>query len=229
LLLYAVSAAFALLSLLLVRPRGLVIGIFAVAVVVVCFAIQRLRIPELLELHRVIVRGLHQREVIAYNMRVREAAELLGNASTAADVENALVHCFGVSEFERVELNWVGDGGRGYSIRVGEGGNWPTPVLRNGKGPSVAHAVPRSATEVGASRVWEICLPFRDGHGQILGTLTLWAQTERVHLLMDLRLVARELQPLLQAALTRTTLVEEKRVPTSERRISAEVGIAQAS
>src|SRR5690606_4803900 len=76
LILYAASAGFALLSLVLVQPSGRTTAmLFIIAGVAVWLAVQRLRIPELVEFGRVLGRSTRQRKVIAHNVRIRRAIE----------------------------------------------------------------------------------------------------------------------------------------------------------
>jgi UDP-GlcNAc:undecaprenyl-phosphate GlcNAc-1-phosphate transferase len=226
LLLYAVSGTFALLSLLLVQPaRASVAVVFGVAGIIVYLAIHRLRIPELLELHRVLDRGRLQRAVIMHNMRVREAATSLQGIRSVLEIERVLSNCFAESEFERVELHWSGEAPRNTVELIIP----PNRERTNGSLPAIRSAAVTHQEETMRQTLWEISLPFRDSQGRRTGALTLWPADINRHLLTDVRLVAAELKPALQAALESICAPDEIRVPAPDRRLVSTVGVAQAS
>ncbi|HSG48354.1 MAG TPA: MraY family glycosyltransferase, partial [Longimicrobiales bacterium] len=106
---YALTAVFSVLSLLLAGGRAAVVG-FGLALMgaVVVVFVQRLRSPEFLEWAKLFTWGRLQRVVVERNMRVRQAAERLHRARTQGEVLTALEHAFGDGEFTRLEL-WLED------------------------------------------------------------------------------------------------------------------------
>jgi len=192
LVVYAASALFALLSLLLVRPGGhMQAAVFVVVGLVVLIGVQRLDIPELLELRRLVHRGLHPRRVIARNVRIREAVDALGRARSGAEVVAALEHALAAGEFVRAEL-WLPE-------RLGR-------VLADARAVQRAHAGYRwawAAADRPSDELWELRLPFRGADGLDAGQLCLWQRVQDEHPLADVRLIATQLQPALVRALGR--------------------------
>jgi UDP-GlcNAc:undecaprenyl-phosphate GlcNAc-1-phosphate transferase len=189
--LYAGCAAFALLSMMLAQPGyrgdGVVLGI---AGVVLWISVQRLRIPELLEVGRIVRRGLHQRAVIGHNVRIREAMSRLHEVTDPFGLDAALRCALEAGEFVRAEL-WV-------QLPLGE------PLLE----ADVARccdgcAVWAVAQESAPSEAWELRIPFKDASGHVLGRLSFWFASDARHVLTDLRLVAQELEPQILGALKR--------------------------
>ena len=191
LVLYAASAAFALISMLLVYPGyRLDAVLLGFAGVVLSLAVQRLRIPELLEVGRIVRRGLHQRTVIGHNVRIREAIARIGAADDPYGLTAALRYALEAGEFMRAEL-WV-------DLPLGAPlAHAGIAELRDGC------AVWRLAQESVPRESWEIRLPFRDAQGVMLGRLSFWYASDARHVLTDLRLIAQELEPEIVAALRR--------------------------
>jgi hypothetical protein len=175
---------------------------FIIAGIVVCLAIQRLRIPEILELQRVFDRGLYQRRVIAHNTRLRESIMLLQTVEEAPDLERALRHAFEQGEFDVVELSMRGDPAPPLNLQVVRNG----ASNGHGNGPGVID-ISREARQKHAvvPSGWEISLPFRNPAGEVVGALTLWSNAEKGHILTDLSLIARGLQPALREAYARVS------------------------
>ena len=191
LLLYLVSAGFAMLSMMLVHPNGAITAtIFVVAGAIVLLGVQRLNIPELLELRRILHRGFHQRNVIANNVRLREAVTKLQQSHGAEDITRALGHAFSSGEFVRAELHMPADFAAPF-VAAGlvskRGGNfiwyWESSVSR--------------LTKLN----WEMRLPVRVASWQDAAYLSIWICGSTDFLLTDLRLLASDLGPSLEAAL----------------------------
>jgi UDP-GlcNAc:undecaprenyl-phosphate/decaprenyl-phosphate GlcNAc-1-phosphate transferase len=196
LLLYAVCGGFALLSLLLVNPSNsasvIVLVVTGLAVLV---AVQRLGIPELIEVRRILNRSLCQREVIAYNVKIRESIGQLRRAHTAEGAFDALRRAFEQGEFARVELSLTPQFAPGLAQAQG--------VVAEPGGYRWSWARPEA--EESEARLWELALPFRDATGHVVGRLSLWRPADGAHLLSDVRMVALELQPAFREALIRTS------------------------
>jgi UDP-GlcNAc:undecaprenyl-phosphate/decaprenyl-phosphate GlcNAc-1-phosphate transferase len=199
LVIYAVCVVFALLSLLLVRPAGSQLAVpFVVAGIILWIAVRRLRIPELTEVGRIVERGLAQREVIAHNLRVREAMLRLRSARDPAAMLAALESAFDGSEFRRGEF-WLpteaaGPLIDGRSVRYWEGGclwRW---------------AAPEPFREEDSM---EVRLVFRDASGCRIGRFSLWRPLQGQGLFTDIQLIATELLPEFQRALGRLAEVQQ--------------------
>ncbi|MGH7480840.1 MAG: hypothetical protein ACRELV_01690, partial [Longimicrobiales bacterium] len=193
-LLYAVCAGFALIALVLLQPSGPTVGtLLLVTGVIVWLGVQRLHIPELVEVGRVVRRGLAQRHVIANNVRVREAAELLRRASTPSSVTEAICHILDSNEFVGAEL-WVTDElappFRDCGLtRQGERGHlwtWSQDSL---------HTT--------AQTDWEARIMIRGADDEPLARLSLWPAATNAHILTDMRLLALVVRPELRRALYR--------------------------
>ena len=206
LLIYAACGGFALLSVLLVQPGGPRLGgLFVTAGVILGLGVQRLRIPELVELGQIMGRSLAQRQVIAHNMRIRDAAAQMRKARDATAAVAALESAFEGSEFQRAEL-WLPTelagpllGAR--SVRLSEGGclwRW---------------AAPAPFVEEGA---FEVRLPFRDERGRRIGRLSLWRPLGGQRLFTDIRLVADELLPEFENGLKRLREAPPVPLPAGE-------------
>lgn len=108
LLLYGVCAILALASLILLSPDMAAVGlVFLVVGTATFIGVQRLKIPEILELRRLITRGLQQPGVIARSVALREAA---AGVSGAGDVEAMLAEvgrAFEQTDFLEAEIRFV--------------------------------------------------------------------------------------------------------------------------
>ena len=91
LVLYGVSAVLAMLSLLLLSPFGYKWGVVAVILAGGMFlGMHELRYHELSELRRVCLRFMRQRKIIANNLRIVQAVEVLGHCNSMAEICMAL-------------------------------------------------------------------------------------------------------------------------------------------
>ncbi len=189
--LYGAAGLFALLSLLLIQEQTAG-GVFLVIGVVVLFVVQRLDIPEVLELRRILYRSLRQRSAIAHNVRIREAAVHLARAESPAHVLAALDWAFELGEFDHAQLRLA------------------VPAARRLDGtPPGAYIGEQlvwerfNSTAADPEGHWSLELPLGDDNGARIGTLHLWRAAASEHVLTDLRLVALTLKPALIAALRR--------------------------
>ncbi|HET9983733.1 MAG TPA: MraY family glycosyltransferase [Longimicrobiales bacterium] len=202
----AASAAFVVLALASARARPEAAAACAVVLgLIVLRWIGRLGIPELLEVRRIASRGLRQRWVIANNVRIREAVVRLRGAQDSAAIAGALTHAFDSGEFEHVEITF----------------EVPQPFLSLDAGPlqREGHAYRWAWTTKAAGvpgRGWEIRLPFAAEELGLSGQLSLWRSNAGQHLLTDLPLIAREVVPEIQHALSRLergAAVADRRIP----------------
>jgi UDP-GlcNAc:undecaprenyl-phosphate/decaprenyl-phosphate GlcNAc-1-phosphate transferase len=104
-LLYGVSAIFALLSLFLLLPGGATLGLILVVVGTgVWFGVQQLGYLEFGEIRRVAERTLEQRSVFVNNLSIRRATENLKVARDFAEVCRVLESAFSSNDFDAFEL-----------------------------------------------------------------------------------------------------------------------------
>jgi len=104
-LLYGVSAVFALLSLFLLWPTGSSLGlVLAVLGIGIWIGVQHLGYLEFGELARVAQRTLDQPQIFVNNLAIRRATEELKVAHDYEQVRRILVAAFGSNDFDSFEL-----------------------------------------------------------------------------------------------------------------------------
>jgi UDP-GlcNAc:undecaprenyl-phosphate GlcNAc-1-phosphate transferase len=104
-LLYGVSAAFAMLSLFLLWPTGSSLGlVLAVLGIGIWIGVQHLGYLEFGELARVAHRTLNQPQIFVNNLAVRRASEELKVARDYEQVRRILVAAFSNNDFDGFEL-----------------------------------------------------------------------------------------------------------------------------
>jgi len=103
--LYAVSAIFALLSLFLLWPTGSTLGlVLAVVGTGIWLGVQHLNYLEFGELRRVAQRTIEQRQIVINNLSVRRAVEELKVAGDFDQVRSILIAAFETNDFDAFEL-----------------------------------------------------------------------------------------------------------------------------
>ncbi|MGA7081480.1 MAG: MraY family glycosyltransferase [Terriglobales bacterium] len=104
--LYAVSALFAMLSLFLLWPTGSTVGlVLAVVGTGIWLGVQHLNYLEFGELRRVAQRTIDQRQIVINNLSVRRALEELKVAIDFNQVRSILVAAFEGNDFDGFELH----------------------------------------------------------------------------------------------------------------------------
>lgn len=185
-LVYAASAAVALLAMLFVNPSARSTAVVLIILGAGFFLIARfLKLHELNELGRLARRGALQARAVAVNVSLRHAAERLEAAHTLADIRDALGVLFERSEFDDV----VVVAGESHDRR-GTSRAWR---LVDG---TFVEAWPERRTDE-----WEVVCPFQ-GNGWS-GELRLRRRLGRRSLLLDLNLLLELVQPALNAAASR--------------------------
>src|SRR5438876_5497483 len=114
--LYAVSALFALLSLFLLWLTGSSLGlVLAVVGTGVWLGVQHLGYPEFGEIRRVAQRTLDQRQIVINNLAIRRATEELKVAESFQQVGRILTAAFDSNDFDAFELR-AEVAGRGFHL-----------------------------------------------------------------------------------------------------------------
>src|SRR5262249_14434280 len=104
-MLYAVSALFAAISLLLLNRGGKSMSLALVIVGTVAWiALQRLGYLEVTELQRVAQRTIEQKRIMANNLSIRRACEGLKGCSSFSQMCLILEEAFVKNEFDRFEI-----------------------------------------------------------------------------------------------------------------------------
>ncbi len=103
--LYAVSAVFAMLSLFLLWPTGSTLGlVLAVVGTGIWLGVQHLNYLEFGELRRVAQRTIDQRQIVINNLSVRRAVEELKVAGDFNQVRSVLVAAFDSNDFDALRI-----------------------------------------------------------------------------------------------------------------------------
>ena len=184
-LIYAVSAGFALASMLLLNPnvRGIAVVLTMIGAML-WFAVRYLHLHEFDELARIARRGLTQGRAISFNVEVRKAAQTLAAVTTWDEIEGVLARLFKASEFDAVRLA-IYEGGPGT----------PRREYRLEHGQAIEQRVPIGQDE------WGVHLPFQVGPGgAVHGELAAFRRYGRRQLLTDVNLLVEVLRPALADA-----------------------------
>lgn len=105
--LYAVSAIFALLSLFLLWPTGSMLGlVLAVLGTGIWLGVQRLGYLEFGELRRVAQRTMEQRQIFVNNLAIRRATEELKVTQDYDQLCRILMAAFSSNDFDAFDLEW---------------------------------------------------------------------------------------------------------------------------
>jgi hypothetical protein len=105
--LYGVSAVFALLSLFLLWPTGSSLGlVLAVLGTGIWIGVQRLGYLELGELARVAQRTFEQRQIVINNLAIRRATEELKVARDYDQIRRVLEAAFGSNDFDGFDVRF---------------------------------------------------------------------------------------------------------------------------
>jgi hypothetical protein len=114
--LYAVSACFALISLPLLSPKsGMIAVVLSVVGLGVFFGLQHLGYNELDELRRMARRTWEQKTIIYNNLAIRRAEGELANARTVNDVVQILKTAFQGNDYDGFEIAFTPEAPRSYS------------------------------------------------------------------------------------------------------------------
>lgn len=197
--LYAVSAFFALISLRLLSQRsGNTAVVLSVVGLGVFFGLQHLGYHEVDELRRMVRRTLGQKTIISNNLAIRRAARQLAGATMFEDVIAILNAAFKDNEYDGFELSFGVD-----SLLAGElpasGAlrySWQKDSGRRRKG-------------------WEIRLELLSSTGEICGTFSTHRSYKSASLRGDVDCLTEELAPALSAALERAGKNEMVAIPMS--------------
>jgi len=104
-ILYGVSAAFGLLSALLLYPGGPTVGVVLFVIGAgVWVGVQHLNYPEFFELHRIARRTLEQKQVIVNNLAFRRATFRLAKVERLSELGQVLEDTFRGNAFDGFEL-----------------------------------------------------------------------------------------------------------------------------
>ncbi len=217
--LYAVSAVFALLSLFLLWPGGSTLGlVLAVIGTGVWFGVQHLGYLEFWELRRVARRTVEQRRIFVNNLAIRRATEALKRTSDYAQICRILESAFTSNDFDGFTL----------IVKMGrEHGN------SRGKGQAVgAEEISFEWSKPGAKQFqsvwssWNVGLDLVSSNNELCGSLKIYRFYNNRDLLVDTNLLTLDFPIILADALERTLGSElvVREVKTSTDVMAAEAG-----
>lgn len=190
--LYVACAGCASLSMLLAAPgRSTVIPVFVVAAAVLILGVQRLNVPELRELSKVMGRGFQQRSVISHNVRMHGVARAITSAPDCKAIVDSLERAFATSEFSALEI-WV-DARHARALSNHE------KARPEGDGYLVELRFERPLK---SEDEYEIRIPLKLADGGD-GRLSLYRRSSGSRLFTDIRLIAQLVAPAIAATLGR--------------------------
>jgi UDP-GlcNAc:undecaprenyl-phosphate GlcNAc-1-phosphate transferase len=192
-MLYAVSALFAGMSLLLINRGGKSLSLALVIVGAVAWiALERLGYVEVAELHSVAHRTIEQGRIMTNNLSIRRACESLKHCDQLPEVCTILEEAFARNEFDRFELRFPLPLGAAMDV---------APFTR--KEDTIYYAWARSHEgPVAVERCWSLALPLSSKTWR-QGTFVLFRTSGPVPLRMDVNLLTSSFQESVSAALDR--------------------------
>ncbi|HEV2395377.1 MAG TPA: MraY family glycosyltransferase [Candidatus Sulfotelmatobacter sp.] len=196
--LYAVSAIFAMLSLFLLWPTGSSLGlVLAVLGIGVWIGVQHLGYLEFGELARVAHRTLNQPQIFVNNLAIRRATEELKVARDYDQVRRILLAAFGSNDFDAFELRlnlFPGELVPGDSV-LSAAHYSPGSFCWNK--PGLPKALDRQAA-------WNIALDLVSSSNRNRGTLSVHRGYSTRDLQLDVNLLTTDFPAALADALDRT-------------------------
>lgn len=202
--LYAVSAIFAMLSLFLLWPTGSTLGlVLAVVGTGIWLGVQHLNYLEFGELRRVAQRTIDQRQIVINNLSVRRAVEELKMARDFDQVRRVLVAAFDSNDFDAFELQ----------VKPRHGDPAPSAETNRyfpwSKSPHMA--------VLSTQPSWKLTLELVTTSNQHRGSLVVYRIYSHRDLQLDVNLLIAELPPALANALDRVLNMPEILVPAPQR------------
>jgi Glycosyl transferase family 4 len=174
--LYGVSAIFAMLSLFLLWPTGSTLGlVLAVLGTGIWMGVQHLGYPEFGELRRVAQRTVAQRQIFVNNLAIRRAAEELKTAKNFQELCRILEAAFEANDFDGFELR--------AQIRCGDG-SIAQPTC-----PHVRWQKPESHLVPGFGENWSLHLDLVSTSDHYCGTLIVFRRYALPDLQTDINLL----------------------------------------
>src|SRR6266404_4730413 len=200
--LYAVSAVFAMLSLFLLWPTGSTLGlVLAVVGTGVWLGVQHLNYLEFGELRRVAQRTIDQRQIVINNLSVRRAVQELRLAGDFNQVRAVLVAAFDSNDFDAFELHLKSLPG---DLAV------PAEINRPFHWSKFPHLV-----AISAQPSWKLTLDLVSTSNQRRGSLVVYRMYSPRDLQLDVNLLTSEFPAILADALERVLTMPQVIVPVA--------------
>ena len=196
-LLYGVSAVFAMLSLFLLWPTGSSLGlVLSVLGIGIWIGVQHLGYLEFGELARVAHRTFDQPQIFVNNLAIRRATEELKVARDFEQIRRILVAGFGSNDFDSFELK--------LDILPGEFIPFEIVDASRRNDSSFRWSKPGIPKNLDGAAVWTIALDLLSSGNRHCGTLKIHRFYSRRNLQLDVNLLTAELPTVLADALDRT-------------------------
>ena len=197
-ILYAVSAVFALLSLFLLWPTGSSLGlVLAVLGTGIWIGVQRLGYLELGELGRVAQRTFEQRQIFINNLAIRRAREELKAARDYKQVCHILEAAFGSNDFDGFDLKFKLFSGEFHPAEFGE------PASPRRREVSFQWSKSRGCSLEGLA-VWTLSLDLVSSSNRRRGAITIHRLYSQRDLQLDINLLTSAFPSALADTLDRT-------------------------
>jgi UDP-GlcNAc:undecaprenyl-phosphate/decaprenyl-phosphate GlcNAc-1-phosphate transferase len=198
--LYAVSAVFALLSLFLLWPTGSSLGlVLAVLGIGIWIGVQRLGYLELGELSRVAHRTFEQRQIFINNLAIRRAREELKAARDYEQIRRILEAAFSANDFDGFDVTFKLFPGESHPLGTGEAG----APQRRGE-VSFHWGKTRGSRSLDALAVWTLSLDLVSSSNRRRGAMTVHRLYSQRDLQLDINLLTSAFPVALADALDRT-------------------------
>jgi UDP-GlcNAc:undecaprenyl-phosphate GlcNAc-1-phosphate transferase len=200
--LYAVSALFAMLSLFLLWPTGSTMGlVLAVVGTGIWLGVQHLNYLEFGELRRVAQRTIDQRQIVINNLSVRRAVQELKVAGDFDQVRSILVAAFDSNDFDAFELQIKS---------LPDDQSFPGETNR----PFHWSKVPQMMA-ISSRPSWKLTLDLVTTSNRRRGSLVVYRIYSQRDLQLDVNLLTSEFPATLANAVDRVLTMPEALVPVS--------------
>jgi UDP-GlcNAc:undecaprenyl-phosphate GlcNAc-1-phosphate transferase len=206
--LYAVSALFAMLSLFLLWPTGSTLGlVLAVVGTGIWLGVQHLNYLEFGEIRRVAQRTMEQRQIVINNLAIRRAIEELKLATGFEQVRNTLVAAFEGNDFDAFELQ--------PAYPPGDHALSPEPKRRFhwSKSPRVL--------PISSDPSWKLMLDLVTTSNQRRGTLVVYRTYSDHDLQLDVNLLTSQFPAALADALDRALAAPDVLIAVTQSEVTA--------
>ena len=191
-ILYGVSAVFALLSLFLLWPTGSTMGlVLAVVGTGIWLGVQHLGYLEFGELRRVALRTIEQRRIFINNLAIRRASEELKVAGDLEQVGRILTGAFDSNDFD------------GFDLRVNSPVERRIQLLESNDVPHLQWQRGTDLASMESGSAWSIRLELVSSATHHCGNLTIFRRYTNRDLQLDVNLLTSDFATNLANALQR--------------------------
>ena len=214
-ILYGVSAGFAMLSLFLLWPTGSTLGlVLAVLGTGIWLGVQHLGYLEFGELRRVAQRTIEQRHIFVNNLAIRRAIEELKMAQDFHQVGRILVAAFDSNDFD------------GFELRADSAFEHGLQLLDSEKSGHLSWSKRGVLIAPELGNIWSISLDLVSSRARHCGNLTVFRHYSNRDLQLDINLLTAAFATNLADALQRGSLQQVEFLPSThnEALLSAQAG-----